>query len=366
MDKAQHFRNLTIAIFLTSVSLISLSCCGKDNLIHQTLTSTTDSDTLRYYTNPLSNITNIGDPYILKVGNKYYMYATSSGSGFKVWESSNMIDWTDKGLALNKNDVSNQWGSGNFWAPEVKAYNHKYYMSYSAISPNGKMKIRIASSDSPLGPFINWSEPFFQSDDFSYIDADIFIDANKAYLYYVKDCSTNILNGKHISQIYTVEIDTELKRIIGTPQMILSPDQTWEGLNKDWQWNEGPYVIKNDNLYYLLYSANVYNSSDYSVGYATATSPLGPWIKSTDNPILKKDIASKVSGPGHCCITTSPDDKEFFIVYHTHTFFDAPSGNRNLCIDRLIFSQHKIATIQPTRTAQPLPSGITFRLIKKN
>lgn len=363
MDKTQLFRKIFLPIFLIIPFFISLSCSGKNDMSKQPVST---NDTLRTYTNPLSNITNIGDPYILKANNMYYMYATSSDMGFKVWQSSNLIDWAEKGLALNKNDASNQWGNGNFWAPEVKFYNNKYYMSYSAVSPNGKMKIRIARSDSPLGPFINWCEPFFQSDDFSYIDSDIFIDTDKVYLYFVKDCSTNILNGKHISQICAAQLDTDLKGIIGTPQMILSPDQTWEGITQEWQWNEGPYVIKNNNLYYLLYSANVYNSQDYSVGYATATSPLGNWTKSTDNPILKKDIALKVSGPGHCCITTSPDDKEFFIVYHTHTFFDAPSGNRNLCIDRLNFNRSKITVAGPTRTPEPLPSGIPYRIISKN
>ncbi len=365
MENTHSFRTILLTLFLMTFALLSTPCIGKNVFSHQLSISVSPSDTIKTYTNPLSDITKIGDPYILKDHNIYYMYATSSQEGFKVWQSSNLIDWTEKGLALDKNNVGNQWGTGNFWAPEVKCYKHKYYMTYSAISPNGKMKIRVARSNSPLGPFINWSEPFFQSDEFSYIDSDILIDAGKVYLFYVKDCSTNILNGKHISQIYAVQLNADLKGIIGHPQMILTPDQTWEGLNQDWQWNEGPFVIKHNDLYYLLYSANVYTSHDYSVGYATATSPLGDWTKSTDNPILKKDLALKVSGPGHCCITTSLDGKEFFIVYHTHTFFDNPSGNRNFCIDRLIFKQNKITVLGPTRTAQPLPSGIPYRVIKK-
>ena len=365
MEKLNYFRKSYLLLFFMIISFSCLSCSGR-NEQSKPIISSALNDTLKTFTNPLSNITNIGDPYILKADSMYYMYATSSGNGFKVWQSSDLIDWTEKGLALNKNNSGNLWGSGNFWAPEVKYYNNKYYMSYSAISPNGKMKIRIALSDNPLGPFINWSEPLFQSDDFSYIDSDIFIDNDKVYIYFVKDCSTNILNGKHISQVYAAQLDTDLKGIIGNPQLIITPDQTWEGINQDWQWNEGPYVIKNNNIYYLLYSANVYTSHDYSVGYATATSPLGNWTKSTDNPVLKKDLALKVSGPGHCCITTSPDGKEFFIVYHTHTSFDAPSGNRNLCIDRLTFNQNKIEVNGPTRTPQALPSGVKYRIIKRN
>jgi GH43 family beta-xylosidase len=359
--------SISYLLLLTVIITTSFSCssCSEKNDPTDLPLPDSKNDTIRSYTNPLSDITNIGDPFVLKVNKMYYMYATSSDVGFKVWESSNLIDWTEKGLALDKNHTSNQWGNGNFWAPEVMALNNKYYMTYSAVSTNGKMKIRIARSDNPLGPFINWSEPFFQSDNFSYIDANLFFDADKFYMYYVKDCSTNIINGKHISQIYVAQLDNDLKGLLGNPQLILSPDQAWEGIDQDWQWNEGPFVMKNNNTYYLLYSANVYNSSDYSVGYATAAAPMGKWAKSGVNPILKKDLTLKVSGPGHCCVTSSPDEIEHFIVYHTHTFFDAPSGNRNLCADRMLFENGGIKVIGPTRTPQALPSGILYRLIPK-
>jgi GH43 family beta-xylosidase len=123
--------------------------------------------------------------------------------------------------------------------------------------------------------------------------------------------------------------------------------------------------MKHENTYYLMYSANVYNGPDYSVGYATSSNPLGPWIKYAGNPILKKNMAIGVSGPGHNSVTTSPDDKEMFIVYHTHTFPDKPSGNRNLCIDRMVFDNGVIKVLGPTRSPQPLPGGVNYRLVSK-
>lgn len=322
------------------------------------------TDTLLTYTNPVGGITNIGDPYVLKYNGKYYMYATSSGEGFLVWVSSNLVDWVQSGLALNRNNEGNKWGKGNFWAPEVKYYKGKFYMTYSAISENGKMKIRIAQSDNPLGQFLNWSTPFLLGDQDSYIDGDLFIDGDKLYLYYVKDCSTNIINGKHVSQIYVSEINTNLMELTGSPKLILTPDQAWEGTGSDWMWNEGPFVMKHENLYYLLYSANVFNSAQYSVGVATSTSPMGDWTKYQNNPVLKQDNTLHVSGPGHCMVTTSPDSSEFFIVYHTHTYYDKPSGNRNMCIDRLYFDYGVLKVAGPTRTPQPLPNGVLYRIIR--
>ena len=323
------------------------------------------NDTLKTYTNPLSGITGIGDPYILKFGKLYYMYATSSPNGFKVWQSDNMIDWTLKGLALDKNNPANNWGNGNFWAPEVKYIGGRFYMTYSARLTDGKMKIRIATCDSPLGPFTNWSEPFLQDDAFSYIDADLLPDGNNVFMFFTKDCSLNIINGKHVSQIYVAALTKDLKSFATQPVMATTPDQAWESPNNDWIWNEGSYAMKYDNIYYLMYSANVYSSQDYSVGYATATNPMGPWTKYAGNPVLKKNMAIGVSGLGHNCVTSSPDGKELFIVYHTHTFPDKPSGNRNLCIDRMIFENGVIKVLGPTRSPQPLPGGVKYRLVSK-
>ena len=363
-------RTFAIFSFLIAftIAVFSASCIERisENFITPGISVTPVNDTIKTYTNPVGGITGIGDPYILKYDGKYYLYATSSDIGFKVWKSYNMVDWIESGLALNRNSVGNNWGKGNFWAPEVKFYNNKFYMNYSAISDNGKMKLRIAVSDNPLGPFINSSEPFFNDNDFSYIDGDLFFDNNKVYFFFVKDCSQNIINGRHISQIHVVELTSDLKTMIGQPKLILTPDQDWEGINGDWQWNEGPFVLKHDNIYYLMYSANVYDSPDYSVGYASATTPMGLWVKYPGNPILKKDLAQKISGPGHNCVTSSPDDKELFVVYHTHTYFDKPSGNRNVCIDRLYFENGEMKIIGPTRTSQPLPSGSSPRIVQKN
>ncbi|MDP4291935.1 MAG: glycoside hydrolase family 43 protein [Bacteroidota bacterium] len=351
----------------TGIFLVLLNCilASAINVSCQTSVKETINGKVSTYTNPLGGITNIGDPYILKYGEKYYMYATSSNKGFKVWESNNLIDWQMKGLALDKDNPGNNWGINSFWAPEVKYYNGKFYMTYSARIPNDRMKIRIAVSDSPLGPFINWSEPFMGKDDLSYIDADLLIDGKKVYMYFSKDCSYNIVDGKHTSQIWVAELNEDLKTMATEPVLATTPVQNWENPNNAWRWNEGPCVVKFGNTYYLMFSANVYDNADYSIGLATAKNPLGPWTKYEGNPILKKDLSIGVSGPGHNSVTVSPDGKEWFIVYHTHTFADKPSGNRNLCIDRMVFENGTIRVIGPTRTPQPLPAGVKYRLVPK-
>jgi len=72
------------------------------------------------YTNPVGEIARIGDPYALKYEDIYYLYGTSPPRyGFKVWESKNLVDWKDKGLAFDSRADGNNWGVNRFWAPEV-------------------------------------------------------------------------------------------------------------------------------------------------------------------------------------------------------------------------------------------------------
>lgn len=313
-----------------------------------------DASSGETYTNPVGNITGIGDPYVLRWGGAYYLYATSAPNGFKVWMSKDLVHWELKGLAFDAAHPANSWGVNSFWAPEVIYYRDAFYMVYTARNRQGSLKIGLAKSDDPLGPFITVKAPLVDRE-LSYIDGHIFLDGETPYLFYVKDCSENVIDGVHVSQIYVQEMSEDLMELKGEPVLVAEPDQEWEGIDKDWRWNEGPFVLKVDGVYYLMYSANAFNSPDYAIGYATAPSPFGPWTKAKENPILSKRLEIGVSGPGHNCVTLSPDGSELFIVYHTHTDPNNPSGDRTVNIDRLYVSGGRMWIAGPTRTPQPMP-----------
>ncbi len=309
------------------------------------------------YTNPIGGITGIGDPCMLKHRDRYYLYATSGpDTGYRVWESTNMVDWEPRGFALSRFHPENNWGRKSFWAPEVLYYQDRFYMVYSARAADGHLKIAIASSEGPLGPFVNVKAPLFDRG-MSFIDGHIFIEDGTPYLYYVKDCSENIIDGDHVSQIFVQQLKPDMTGLTGEPVLVTEPSQAWEDTTAEWQWNEGPYVLKHNGQYYLTYSANGYFSPNYAVGYATAADPLGPWRKYEKNPILAKDLSIGVSGPGHNTFVRSPDDSELFIVYHAHTDTANPGGNRNVNIDRAVFVNGRLIIEGPTRSSQPAPSG---------
>jgi len=312
-----------------------------------------------YANNPISTITKIGDPFILLDNGTYYMYATSIGTGFKCWTSTNLYGWQEKGVVFSQTNES--FGVKNYWAPEVYKHNEMYYLVYSAIDENNVYHIGIASADSPAGPFKEClgGKPLY-SPGYSVIDASLFFDDDgRVYMYYSRDCSQNVVDGYHVSQSYGIELAPDLMSVIGEPVLLVTPDCDWELKTKGskYIWNEGPCVIKHNGTYYLMYSANGYATNEYSVGYATSDSPLGKYTKAAHNPIIKGD-GKKISGSGHNNYFSSPDGKEIYTVYHVHTDPANPSGNRTPAIDKLVFDDNgDLWCFGPIGGRTPLPSG---------
>lgn len=246
------------------------------------------------------------DPFILLYNDKYYCYPTSdSHNGYIVYESDDLIHWTDKGHCLIKDDVI---GEDGFWAPEVTYYKGRFYMAYTA-----DFHIGIAVSDSPLGPFRQEKKGWLI--DHRAIDGSFFIDGDRAYLYYV---GYNHPGGP----ICVTELTPDLMSVKGEEKVLIRPEEPWE-LVTSYEYEgktlcvtEGPFMLKHEGKYYLSYSANDYQSPAYSVGYAVSDSPMGDFVKYENNPILIGN--GNVQGTGHHSFTTTKDGKDLICVYHAH------------------------------------------------
>jgi beta-xylosidase len=315
--------------------------------------------TRQTYHNPLN--VDIADPHVIRSDGLYWLYGTSAPDGFKTWSSSDLIHWDPHGYVFKR--TRDSWGEIFFWAPCVIEHGGKFFLYYSALGkvPGGQKHLRIcvAASDSPAGPFKDLKAPLLEIGK-SVIDAEVFIDDDgKAYLYYALDNSENALRdpatGKEIRQshIYVVQLGDDLISIRGQPVFCTKPDQPWEGGTV----NEGPLLLKHGATYIMMYSAHAFFEPEYCVGYAIAKSPLGPWSKAAENPILCH--TPDISGPGHNCVIASPDGKELFCVYHVHKD-KVPGGKRQLAIDRMKIidgpdGSVKLKILGPTSATQPAP-----------
>lgn len=310
------------------------------------------------YVNPLKTIDgkpiSMGDPFVYEHDGIYYLTGTTNlpeGQGFSYYTSPDLIHWTYKGVLYRK--PTNHVGKDSFWAPEVKFYQGKFYMTYSCNVPSvGLLETCLAVSDHPWGPFKDLYTPWV-SFGYSVIDADIFVDDDQTpYLYFSKnDNEDGIAMGRN----YVVKLKEDLSGVDGVPALISEASQEWEKVN--WaknRCNEGPFVFKKNNTYYMTYSANDTGYGFYGVGVATAKHPLGPWTKYADNPLMTTDLSKSISSPGHNSIVTAPDGT-MYIIYHRHA--DAhvakPNWDRVVCMDKLyIDEQGKLKVEGPTNTVQ--------------
>ncbi|RFS21893.1 glycoside hydrolase [Chitinophaga silvatica] len=347
------------------------------------------------FKNPLP--VSFGDPYVLKVkGNKYYMYGTGgmAKNGFAAYSSTDLVNWKNEGqvfYAGNRNgwsDSTAAW-NGAYWAPEVYEYKGKFYMFYSAQWKDnpGKdlenFRIGVAVADNPTGPFIDLStKPVFDPG-YPIIDANVLFDpSGKIYLYYSRCCYKHSVESDvaswakekgwfeniEESWVYGVELKPDFSGVIGEPVLLLRPPVKMDDKQAEWEsrsvtskevnrrWTEGSVIFKKSGTYYMMYSANYFGGKNYAVGYATSKSPLGPFVKAANNPVLQKntDKGGAVTGTGHNSITYSPDGKEMLCVYHARTL--ATGDERVVFIDRMkILKDGKLVVEGPTTTPQLVP-----------
>jgi beta-xylosidase len=348
------------------------------------------------FSNPLP--VQFGDPYVLFTGGRYYMYGTGGGAdkGFAAYSSTDLVNWKPEGQVYfhdNKNgwsDPEASWG-GAYWAPEVYEVSGKFYLFYSAQWKENPAKevenfrIGVAVADKPAGPFIDLeNKPVFDPG-YPIIDANVFFDTDgKAYLYYSRAAYKHPVKSeiadwarkkgwyKEIEEswVYGVELKPDFSGVIGEPVLLLRPPVRLNDKQAGWEsrsvtarevnrrWTEGSVTFKKDSTYYIMYSANHFGGRYYAVGYATSASPLGPFKKAANNPVLQKntDKGGLVTGTGHNSITYSPDSTEMFCVYHGRT---AKTGEeRVVFIDRMQVKNGKITVFGPTTRPQKLPSGV--------
>lgn len=295
---------LTLILLYILSSVMLGSCTGKETYDH--------------------DIIPLADPYILLEDETYYAYGTHAADGIAYFTSKNLKDWEYGGLALSKENTSEErW----FWAPEVYNKNGKYYMYYSANE-----HLYVATSDSPCGPFVQHGSYLMESiiGDEKCIDSSIFFDEDgKAYCFFVRFTDGNC--------IWMCEMNEDLvSPVPNTLHLCINVTEPWE--SKLGRVTEGPFIVKHKDIYYLTYSANDFHSQDYAVGYATSSDIMGEWTKAKENPIVHK--VNGLVGTGHHSFFTDKRGK-MRIVYHAHNNLEEVAP-RNMYIGTMKWEDGKL------------------------
>lgn len=290
------------------------------------------------YRNPIIDRLGPADPHVIRHQGRYYLYPTTDSRGYDVFVSEDLVHWEEKGRVF-------QGQRGGVWAPDVfhhRRGDRKFYLYYTEDAPKppagkGGKQIGVAVADGPLGPFTNHAVLASNA-----IDAHLFQDDDGAfYLYYA-----DLAGGFKI--VVQPMADPLTQR--GERRVVLQPTEEWEKVSG--AVTEGPFLFKHKGVYYLMYSGTGADSPNYGIGYATASSPLGPFTKHPGNPIAHR--GGNVLGPGHHCVIAGPDGR-LWMVYHQKAS-TRKGWDRFLAIDPLWFDEQGVIHVKTTRgTDEPAP-----------
>ncbi|MFD0671018.1 glycoside hydrolase family 43 protein [Cohnella sp. GCM10027633] len=305
------------------------------------------------------------DPYVLSFKGEYYCYSTAH-RGVTVLHSRDLARWTSRGHALLSSEKS-------YWAPCVFYHNGLFYMYYSSGDTAEHFQwLKVAVSDSPLGPF-EYRRTLF---DFFSIDAHVVKDDDGAlYLFY----SVDNYAGTDPNRPGTVILMDRLLDPLtpeGKPRLVVSatldeeisgPDRFGDG--RDWHTLEGGFYLKRDGRHYLMYSGNSFERDDYFVGTATdaAAKTIGECAFAkvpnarTYAPLLRKN--GKVEGTGHHSVAIAPNLVDHWVMYHGRDVRDEASSEerRELRMDPLHWAGDRMWIPGPTWLRQDAPGMPAFR-----
>ncbi|WP_127506559.1 glycoside hydrolase family 43 protein [Actinoplanes solisilvae] len=220
------------------------------------------------------------DPSILRVGNDYYI-ATSTFEwypGVRLHHSTNLVDWTPLGGALNEKRLLDLTGTGDsngVWAPNLSYAHGEFHLLYSDVATFAggfwDPQNFLVTGPTPTGP---WSDPVVLHG--RGFDASLFHDDDGTtwMLSMVADWrpGRNRFGGISIQQY-----DRTARKLIGDEHLIFTGTAAAV--------TEAPNLYRKDGWYYLV-TAEGGTSWAHQVTVARSSHLLGPYLADPAGPLV--------------------------------------------------------------------------------
>lgn len=290
------------------------------------------------YVNPLFD--SGADPSAIFHKGMYY-YTHEAGDRILLWATSDLTDmpharfkevWTPK-------DPENSY---NLWDPEVRCINDKWYIYFAADDGNtDNHQLYVIENDSldPMKGEFRMKGAIMTNPEWNWgIHPTVFEHKDQLYLLW-SGWPTRRINTE-TQCIYIARMKDpwtlDSKRV-----MISQPEYEWERqwVNPDGSRtaypihvNEGPQFFhsKDNETLIIYYSGSGCWTPYYCVGMLTADADsdlLDPssWKKS-NVPVFQQDPENSIYGPGSLSFVPSPDETEWYLLYHARNMPNGVTG----------------------------------------
>jgi len=267
----------------------------------------------------------------------YWVYPTYSAPYnqqvfMDAFSSPDLITWTKHQRIIDTSAV--KWAKRAMWAPAALEKGGKYYLFFGAndIQNNNEAGgIGVAVANNPAGPFKDLlGKPLIGQFHNGAQPIDQFVFHDKDGQYYL------IYGGWRHCNIARLKDD--FTGVVPFPDGTTFKEITPQG------YVEGPIMFIRNGKYYFMWSEGGWTGPNYSVAYAVADSPFGPFERV--GKILQQD-PTVATGAGHHSVIQVPGTDEWYIVYHRRPLTETDGNHRETCIERMYFDEN--GAIKPVK-----------------
>jgi GH43 family beta-xylosidase len=289
------------------------------------------------------------DPWMEYADGEYHL-ATTQGDCVRLWSAKSITGLKDaKPIVI--------WSTGKgVWAAEFHRLRGArgmrwfcYFTKTDGADVRHRMFVAESREDNIKGPYGQPVQLMTDAkDEFYAIDGHAFERDGKLYLIW----------AGHPGHVLYISRMKDPMTLVGERVQIPASGFGCEEVR------EGPYVIRHGERLFLTYSACDTGKPDYKVGYLWADVKSDPmkvqsWTQGKE-PLLEREDANKVFGPGHHGFFKSPDGKEDWIVYHGKTTSEYTYRGRSTRAQKLEWDAEgfpkKVIPLS-LEMKVPLPSG---------
>ena len=326
------------------------------------------------YTNPI--LSSGADPWVIKHEGWYY-YCSGVPGGIGVSRSRDLHK-INPPVRVWKVPEKGQWNSTCVWAPELHFWKGKWYIYYAAgySGPpfiHQKAGVLESVTSDAMGKYVD-KGMLFTGDALGDWEnnrwaIDMTLLDHKGQLYAVwSGWEGNELTDKTQQHLYIAKMVNPWTMASGRVK-ISSPDRYYE--QGELPLNEGPQILKHEKDVFIVYSCGQSWLDTYKLSYLRLKDSdadlLDPesWIKS-EKPAFEG--TNQVLGVGHASFTTSPDDREYYICYHSKRE-KTPGWKRDIRLQKFTFDASGVPCFgKPVSVGEklPLPSGTTHLVKAKS
>ncbi len=267
------------------------------------------------------------DPEGIIFGDRYWIYPTYSAPYdqqvfFDAFSSPDLVEWTIHKRIMDTSAV--KWARRALWAPAIVKKGQQYYLFFGANDIQHDKEtggIGVAVSAKPSGPYTDYlGKPLVDRFHNGAQPIDQFVFRDQDGMYYL------IYGGWRHCNI--AKLRDDFAGFVPFENGEVFKEITPEG------YVEGPYMFIRNGKYYFMWSEGGWTGPDYSVAYAVADSPFGPFSRVGKILQQNPEIAT---GAGHHSIMHNEQHDKWYIVYHRRPKGETDANHRVTCIDELNF-----------------------------